>query len=91
MSKSKKSRHFANRRHYQKHREKILEKRRASRSELQARLEYLENALSQTRSLPPISELCKSNLPPISNLLKPELPPVNDIFNPNPLNAKENT
>ncbi|CAG8541726.1 8568_t:CDS:2 [Dentiscutata erythropus] len=91
MSKSKESRHFANRRHYQKNREKILQKRRASRFELQARLEYLESALSQTRLLPPISELWKSDLPPICNLLKPELPPFSDLFNPNPLNTKEKT
>ncbi|CAG8487633.1 17088_t:CDS:2 [Gigaspora margarita] len=90
MSKSKKSRHLANRRHYQKNREKILQKRRASRFELQARLEYFESALFQRR-LPPISELWKPNLPPVSNLLKPELPSVNDLFNLNPLNTNENT
>ncbi|CAG8452764.1 13825_t:CDS:2, partial [Cetraspora pellucida] len=67
MHQHKSSRHAANRRYYERNRERILQLRRASRNETRARLQYLENL--HYHQLPPIHYLLN---PPVMQASGPE-------------------
>ncbi|CAG8786238.1 16679_t:CDS:1, partial [Cetraspora pellucida] len=69
MPQHKSSRHAANRRYYERNRERILQLRRASRNETRARLQYLENL--HNLQLPPIQYIL-NNTPPVMQASGPE-------------------